>query len=371
MYPSPLQGEYQIKILVFNWRDPNNPDAGGAEQFTHQIEKRWVKWGHQVTQFSAAFKGCLPEEEIDGVRIVRGGNRFTVYRHARKFYKDSDRFDVVVDEINTIPFNAPTFVNRGEKLFALIHQLAREFWYYETPFPVGYFGNHFLEDRWLKKYADMDVITVSNSTMDDLRALGFKKLHLVHEGYDFQPLSTVGEKENIPTIIYVGRFKKVKLPDHALKAFQIAKARMPDLRMWMVGMGYMQPKLKKLEVKDVTFYGRLQLEEKSRLVSRAHVIVVPAVREGWGLVVTEANAMGTPAIGYRVPGLRDSIKDGKTGLLCDPNPTAMAETIVSLLSQEEKRIELSKNALEDAKEYNWDRTAREFIDLFEGNNKSE
>jgi glycosyltransferase involved in cell wall biosynthesis len=365
MYPFSLQGEYQIKILVLNWRDPKNPDAGGAEQYTHQIEKRWVKWGHEVTQFSAAFDKCLPEEVIDGVKIVRGGNRFTVYRQARKFYHKAEKFDVVVDEINTIPFGIPSFVNKGEKRFAFIHQLAREFWYYETPFPLSYIGYHFLEDRWLRKYRNMDTITVSNSTMEDLQGLGFKKLHLVHEGYDFEPLPSVGAKETIPTIIFVGRFKKVKLPDHALKAFEIAKTEIPGLRLWMVGMGYLQPKLKKLGVKDVTFFGRLPLDQKSDLVSKAHLIVVPAIREGWGLVVTEANAMGTPAIGYRVPGLRDSIKDGKTGMLCDPNPSAMAKAIVSLLRQDDKRKEMSKRALEDSKEYNWDRSAQEFIDLFE------
>jgi glycosyltransferase involved in cell wall biosynthesis len=351
---------------LFNWRDPKNPDAGGAEQFTHQIARRWVKNGHEVTQFSARFKNCLPEEYIDGVKIVRGGNRYTVYREAEKFYHSSEKFDVVLDEINTIPFNTPRFVNKGEKCFALIHQLAREFWYYETPFPISYLGYHYLEDKWLKRYANSEVITVSNSTIDDLRSLGFKKLHLVHEGYDFEPLPTVGEKESKPTIVFVGRFKKAKLPDQALQAFQIAKLKKPELRLWMIGSGYLKEKMEKMKVKDVTFFGRLPLERKSELVSRAHAIIVPAVREGWGLVVTEANAMGTPAIGYRVPGLKDSIKEGKTGILCDPNPSAMAEAIVSLLSLEDERKVLSKNALEDAKQYNWDRTAKEFMDIFEG-----
>jgi glycosyltransferase involved in cell wall biosynthesis len=56
-------------------------------------------------------------------------------------------------------------------------------------------------------------------------------------------------------------------------------------------------------------------------LSRAHIILVPAVREGWGLVVTEANAMGTPAIGYDdVPGLRDSIRHGETGITIMEKP---------------------------------------------------
>jgi glycosyltransferase involved in cell wall biosynthesis len=303
---------------------------------------------------------------LDGVRIVRRGGRYSVYSEARKFYRASDRYDVVVDEINTIPFNTPKFLKKGERSFALIHQLAREFWFYETPFPLNYIGNHFLEDRWLKRYVDMDVITVSNSTIEDLKALGFKKIHLVHEGYDFSPLDSVGEKEPVPTIIFVGRFKKAKLPDHALEAFRLAKRDIPNLRLWMVGDGYVRSGLESKNTPDVTFFGRLPLDRKSELVSKSHVIIVPAVREGWGLVVTEANAMGTPAIGYNVPGLRDSIKDGITGRLCQPNPESMAREIVSLMKDDNKRIELSKNALEDSRQYTWDRTAMEFIDLFEG-----
>lgn len=353
--------------MLFNWRDPKNPDAGGAEQFTHQIEKRWVKLGHDVTHFSAAFDGCLEEELLDGVRIIRQGSRYSVYSRARRFYRESERYDVVIDEINTIPFNTPKFVNKGEKTFAFIHQLAREFWFYETPFPMNYIGNRFLEDRWLKRYVNMDVITVSNSTVQDLKSLGFKKIHLVHEGYDFPPLDVVGKKEEIPTIIYVGRFKKAKLPDHAVEAYKIAKKEIPDLRLWMVGDGKIRSKLESENVPGVTFFGRVALEKKSELVSRANIIVVPAVREGWGLVVTEANAMGTPAIGYDVPGLRDSIKDRSTGMLCSPDPESMAREIVALMKDNERRRELSNNALEDSRQYTWDRTAKEFIDILEGN----
>jgi glycosyltransferase involved in cell wall biosynthesis len=91
------------------------------------------------------------------------------------------------------------------------------------------------------------------------------------------------------------------------------------------------------------------------------------VREGWGLVVTEANAMGTPAIGYNVPGLRDSIRDGKTGLLCDPNPEAMAEKAIELLRDNDLWERLSKDALSWAGEFNWDRSAEEFLKMLDGN----
>jgi len=174
-----------MRILIFNWRDIKNPEAGGAEVYTHEIAKRLVTKGHQVTLFATAFKNCLKKEFIDGVKIVRAGNKFSVYWKAKEYYKKKflkERFDVVIDEINTRPFLIPEFVNNGEKIIALIHQLAREFWFYEMPMPISLIGYHFLEKIWLKKYKNIPAITVSNSTKEDLKKLGFKKISIIHNG---------------------------------------------------------------------------------------------------------------------------------------------------------------------------------------------
>jgi hypothetical protein len=144
-----------VKILWLNWRCWLNPAMGGAEVFTREVAKRWVASGHEVSLFTSKFPGCENEEIVDGVNIVRAGGRFTVYRQAKKFYSKrfrAENFDVVIDEVNTRPFFAPKFVKNSEKIVALIHQLAREYWFYETPFPVNYFGYHFLENKWLKQY---------------------------------------------------------------------------------------------------------------------------------------------------------------------------------------------------------------------------
>ena len=85
---------------------------------------------------------------------------------------------------------------------------------------------------------------------------------------------------------------------------------------------------------------------KDELVKKAWVIAVPGVREGWGQVVTDANALGTPAVGYNIPGLRDSIKHGYNGLLVDDNPEALADGMVKILSDDKLREKLSKNAIE-------------------------
>lgn len=348
-----------MEVLVYNWRDVRNPAAGGAEVFTHEVFSRLVERGHEVTLFTAGFDGAPDEETLDGIRVVRAGGRFTVYPRAwlayrRRFHGE---FDVVVDEINTRPFMTPSFVD--EPVVALIHQLAREFWFYETPFPVSWLGYHWLEDRWLRRYRTVPTMTVSASTRGDLADLGFRDVTVVPEGLAVEPLATVPEEEKAdrPTFLFVGRMGRAKRPDHALEAFEHLRERLDDPHLHMVGDGHMLEELRRRADDGVTFHGHVPESEKFALMRRSHVLLVPGVREGWGLVVTEANAMGTPAVGYDVHGLRDSIVDGETGLTCRPSPEALADRSYELFTG--PRRAFSRAALADARQYDWDRTARE------------
>jgi glycosyltransferase involved in cell wall biosynthesis len=347
-----------MRILWFNWRDIKNPDAGGAEVITHEVMERLAKRGHEMTLFTASFKGCQLNENINGVDVIREGNKYTVYRKAANYLKAYKHYyDFIFDEINTRPFFTPKFA-REKQVIAVIHQLAREFWFYETKFPLNYVGYHYLEKRWLSNYKDITTVALSNSTKTDLEELGFKRVFIVPPGLSITPLSNVKEKEASPTLVFMGRLKKAKLPDHALQAFSIIKGEIPDAKMWIIGDGYFRKKLESIERKDVTFYGKISNEKKYDLLSRAHIILVPAVREGWGLIVTEANAMGTPAIGYDVHGLRDSIRNGETGLtILEKTPAAMAQQAISLLRDSDRLYKYSKNALEFSRQFSWDDTA--------------
>ena len=356
-----------MRILWYNWRDIKNPEAGGAEVFTHEVCKRLV--GHNgvesITLFTASYKGGLAEEKLDGIRIIRRGSKYSVYSAAKEFYKQNhDQFDIVVDEINTKPFNTPSFVHE-KPVVALIHQLAREFWFYETHFPINLIGYLFLENYWLSKYRNIPTITVSKSTEEDLLHLGFRHVTVVPEGLSFRPLERFPEKEARPTVLFVGRLKRAKGPSDAVRAFRVIKDEVPDARFWVVGDGYMIEELKDMASRmfpesrnDVTFFGRQGHAEKLELMSRAHVLLVPGVREGWGLVVTEANAMGTPAVAYDVPGLRDSVIDSKTGALVTRGDyVAMAIEAADILQNHLKRKAYTKDALQLAKSFDWDITA--------------
>jgi glycosyltransferase involved in cell wall biosynthesis len=350
-----------MRILWLNWKDIKNPEAGGAEVFTHEVARRLVKIGHKVNLFSARFPNCRHNELLDGVQIIRNGGRFTVYREAKKYYiRNEEQFDLVIDEVNTRPFLSTKFVKKVP-VIALIHQLAREFWFYETPFPVNYFGYYLLEDRWLKNYVKTMTLTVSNSTKEDLVNLGFQDVHVVPEGISVCPVESKAGKECSPTLVFVGRLKRAKLPDHAIEAFRIINRQMPDAKLWMIGDGYMRKDLQAYSSPNVIFFGHIDNSIKCNLVARANLILVPAVREGWGLVVTEANSVGTPAVAYNVPGLRDSIQHGVNGLLTDTNtPEELAHSALSLLQDKGLLDGYSKNANENSRQYSWDVTTAKF-----------
>jgi len=351
-------------VLVMNWRDLGNPAAGGAEVYTHEVLKRIAARGHEVTLLTSGFRGGRHEEVLDGVRILRVGDRFSVYRRARRVYRDrfKARVGVVVDEINTRPFHTPRFVDDGASLFALIFQLAREFWFYETPFPVSVIGRYFLEERWLRAYREVPTFTISPSSRQDLIALGFRDVIVVPPGLSRIPLPAVPEKEERPTLAFVGRLKRAKLPDHALRAFARVRAQIPESRLWIVGDGYMRPKLEREAPEGVTFLGRTSEEKKFEVLRRAHLLLFPAVREGWGLTVLEANSQGTPAVGYDVPGLRDSIRARETGELVPAgNPEVLGDMAASLLVDVTARERMARNALAWASKFSWDRTAESFL----------
>lgn len=139
------------------------------------------------------------------------------------------------------------------------------------------------------------------------------------------------EKEPVPTVVFIGRLSANKRPKHAIRAFGLVRRQLPDAQMWVIGGGPEETKLRRAAGPGVTFLGYVCDEEKRERLARAHVLVATSVREGWGLVVTEAAASGTVSIGYDVPGLRDSI-GASGGVLTRADPVSLATGLVGLLS---------------------------------------
>ena len=365
-----------LKLLVMNWRDFTHPWAGGAEVHIHELAKRWVKLGHEVTLLCGEYENCLKKDEIDGVEIIRTGSPYTVYLNAMKEYLWNLRkrgYDCVIDDINGVPFFTPTYV-KGPKL-AIIHHFVNDVFFKELPLPGAVLG--YMAEKAIRPiYRNMPFVVVSESTKTDVVKSGIsaRNIKVIKSGVDcdvYKP--SAHTKSSYPQVVYLGRVRPYKKVDHLIKATKLIldSEKVTDVKLVVAGMGDYR-KLKKLMVEHnvcdfVDFYGRVSEKEKIALLDRSWVYVTASCREGWGLTVTEANACGTPAVAYNVPGLRDSIIDGKTGILVDGgNVDALAEAIVCVLQDTCLRLRLSENALKYAKELSWEKTAEQFITVLKG-----
>ena len=323
--------DQSLRILIFTWRDLAHAKAGGAEIYTNNVVREWVRAGHEVTLFCAAVEGRPAIQEDGGARIIRRGTRFSVYREAKRFYKEEGRgnFDLVIDEGNTRPFLTPKWVN-DTPVVALTFQVCRELWSYQMPFPVSTLGRYWLEPKWLRTYRNILTVTISNSSKESLEAYGLKRVVVIPIGQN--PLKSIPSvaRESRPTIIFVSRLEAHKRPDEAIRAFGILQEKMTDAVLWIIGSGPMEDDLRRMAPEGVVFLGKVPPEKKLERLARAHVLIATSVREGWGLVVSEAASVGTPSVTYDVAGLRDSVRESE-GILTVANPEQLAQTLVRVL----------------------------------------
>jgi glycosyltransferase involved in cell wall biosynthesis len=351
-----------MRVLILNWRDVRNPRSGGAEVVTHEIATRLVRRGHEVAWITSRSAGLPAEELVDGVRILRAGSELTTRAHAPSLAR-REGWDVLVEEINTLPYLSPLWSRAPSVLF--IHQLARDVWWYESPralAPIGFLA----EPLYLQAYRACPKITVSASTRDDLRSLGLRgPIHIVPESVSIPPLERLLRKEPRGRLVSIGRLVPSKRPGHVIRALAALRDRLPQARLTLVGEGPERGHLERLAgelgiAPAVAFAGRVSEDEKRRLLEEADLLVACSVREGWGLTVTEAARLGTPAVTYDVPGFRDSIVDGRTGLLTEPEPVALAASVHALLQDPDRYARLREAAWRTAAELSWDRTASAF-----------
>ncbi|MHB1891117.1 MAG: glycosyltransferase family 4 protein [Acidimicrobiales bacterium] len=321
-----------VRILAYSWRDLAHARAGGAEVYLQSVASEWVQSGHAVTIFCASVPGRPEHEERDGVHIIRRGSRLGVYREARRYWEQTARgmTDLVFDVVNTRPFFAPSFVD--VPVLALFYQVAREVWFSETSWPVALLGRYMLEPRWLRRYREVPTATISDSSKASLEAYGLRRVSIVPVGApSIVNLRVV--KETAPTLVFLGRLSANKRPGHALAAFEHLRKRIPGGQLWMIGDGPLRKALERSAPPGVTFFGRVDEARKFELLARAHLLVSTSVREGWGLGVTEAAQVGTPAVGYDVAGLRDSLA-AHGGASVPPQPQALAERVAQALTGE-------------------------------------
>lgn len=364
-----------MRVVWCSWKAIDHPLAGGAEVVTHNILQRLARDGHEAILITSQPKGSKAKEVKDGYTILRAGNRYSVYTKARQLYKKRNLApwaDIVIDEINTIPFFAKNFSQKPTFLF--VHQLAREVWFYQMPWPLGRIG-YTIEPWYLRRLRHSKVITISESTKQDLiKTAGFsaENIAIITQGCGTKAIPSLQSvtKYDQPTLLSFGAVRPMKRTDDIVTAFELAKQSLPNLRLLIAG-DMQGPYGQKVTAhvaqspfkQDIEILGRVSAEKREEVMQRSHALAAASVKEGWGLIVTEANSQGTPVVGYDVDGLRDSILNQKTGVVASPpTPQKLSEGIVAMFTQSPKDYRaMQQAAWEDSKKYTFEACYQDFL----------
>ena len=357
-----------MRILLVNWQDRTNPQAGGAEVHLHEIFGRVAAAGHEVHLLCSGYRGAAAEAELDGMHVHRVSSRYGFVLAARRAFRAlAVRLapDLVVEDVNKVPLSLPRawggpFVLVVPHLFGttafreLAWPLAALVWGAERPMP--------------RVYARSGVHAISEATREDLVARGFRReaIRVIYPGVDaahFVP-DPLFRREAAPTFLYVGRLKRYKQVDVAIRAVGLLARRGTQARLWIAGTGDDRPRLERIARSEagsaVEFLGFVSEERKLALYRQAWAVILPSLKEGWGITNVEAAACGTPAVAADNSALRESVRDGQTGFLVPTGePEALAAALGRLAADRTLPERLGRQARAFAETLSWERTARE------------
>jgi glycosyltransferase involved in cell wall biosynthesis len=348
-----------MRFVMLNWRDPKNPLSGGAERVTLAYLAGLQKRGHEVFWYANDFPGCEPEETIENVRIIRGGGMGTSVVKARRWYKQQAPFDLVMDQHHGIPFYAPWWCKTN--CVAYIHEVLGPIWGSFYPWPLSSIGRW--QERWTHWfYRKVPFWTGNGTTRDILQRHGVRSVTIIPYGIKTQALASLPDKPLAAPLrlIVVSRLAPNKRIDHAIRTVKCLADLDVAAHLTVVGTGEVEAQLHQLTAElqlggSVTFTGPLSEADKDARLRDAHLLLHTSLREGWGLNVTEANAMGTPGVVYPVPGLIESTLHGETGLVSEKEtPESLAATVASALRTPQQYQLWRVNGWNRAKALHWD-----------------
>jgi glycosyltransferase involved in cell wall biosynthesis len=351
-----------LRVLLLNWRDSGHPEGGGAENVLERMAAGLWQAGHHVEVRCARYPGAPARQVVDGVHFVRRGGRFTVYLHtAAALVRQRRSWDVVVDVQNGMPFWSPLFTRAP--VVNVTHHLHREQWQVIFGPALGRVG-WWLESRVAPRvYRNCRYVTVSQATRMDLARLGIgpARVSVVYSGIDAPVLpmdADAWQPAPAPTLLVLGRLVPHKRIEVALRVVAELRAWWPSLTLTVAGQGYWEEALRaeadRLGIADaVHFAGHVDDVTKHRLLAEAWLHLMPSVKEGWGLVVVESAAHGTPTVAFRsAGGPCESVVHGETGLLVE-DEAGFVEAVRALLADDARRTRMGQAAKAYAARFSW------------------
>jgi glycosyltransferase involved in cell wall biosynthesis len=357
-----------VRILVLNWQDHQNPQAGGAELHLKEIFSRIVARGHSVDLLCSSWETAPQRANLEGIEVHRVGTRQTYPFVARGYYTSNlaaNNYDVVIEDLNKVPLYTPLWGVR--KLVALVHHLFGSTVFREAPLPLA--AAVWLSERPLGAlYRNVPFQAVSVSTADDLVARGIPRgsIRVIYNGVDSSRLTpSAAERSTTPLFVYLGRLKKYKRVDIVIRAF--AGLNVPSATLEIAGTGdYRAPlerQVKSLGLDErVKFLGFISEEAKLHLLRRAWASTLASPKEGWGISNLEAAACATPVIAANSPGICESVIDGETGFLVPQNdPSAMTAAMRGIVESPGLVSSLGGAGRRFAEQFTWERAANDTL----------
>ena len=356
------------RILILHWMDPMNPKSGGDVKYFHEMAKRLCHDNYSVTWISSKHSELPASEQFDGFKIIRFGNIYTVFVYGFLYslikWKD---YDIIVESISAIPFFAPRL---RRKKIAMIHHIVDRATLKERIgflFPVGYFLQNTLAPFL---YKNESVITNSLATAKEIIEMGYRKVSVVKTGIEL-PSEEIGFAFKMNFIICPGPLRPWKRVDHVIRAFSCAAK---DWKLFIFGdflnceyENTIRDLLNELDIEDRSeVLGHITDEEKNKLYSISKICLIASKKEGWGLSAFEPQAYSCITVAYNVPGINESVIDGRTGILIkDGDLNSLCEAVSRLTNDQTVIEQLSKNCYQRVSDYSWNNCYSDFKQAIE------
>jgi glycosyltransferase involved in cell wall biosynthesis len=342
------------RLLFVAWRDLANRRAGGSEVLVDRLAAGMTARGDHVSLLCGGPSAQRP------YTVIRSGGTYSQFARAPLVYwrrlRDSD---LVVEVCNGMPFLAPIWSGRPQ--ICLVNHVHTDLWRMMFPKPVSALGR-FAESRVMPwAHRDNLFLTVSNSTADALREIGVgdDRIRQICNGVVQPDPRTPRSSE--PLFLALGRLTEYKRIDLLLRLWERVR-QVVGGTLVIAGDGPERPRLQAMAGQGVVFTGRVSEEDKHRLLCSAWLLLHPALIEGWGIVIAEAAIRGTPAIGFDVPGLRDSVVSGQTGVLVK-NEGQFASAWASLALDRRRAEAMGTAAGERAERLHWSAAVDGFAEV--------
>jgi glycosyltransferase involved in cell wall biosynthesis len=364
-----------LRVVIVNWRDPWHPEAGGAERYAWETARAMAARGASVSFLTARPPGQSRSERRDGIEIVRRGGRFTVYPLALGWLLAHRRSaDVVLDCQNGIPFFTPLVLPRRVPVLCVVHHVHTAQFGVHFPPWLAWVGRLLEGPASRQAYRRHACVAVSPSTVaamrDRLRWAG--DIYLVPNGspvpvpvpVTVPPPAGAGAESQAGQpvrLAWIGRLVAHK------RAELVLPVAARGFTIEVIGRGHGGAALAAAiaaapgSAGTVHLHGYLSEEDKQAIVSRSLLHLNTSQGEGWGLCVLEAAALGVPTVAYDVEGLRDAVRDRRTGwLVRDGEELAdVVERAVRELADPVRRAEVAAACRDWATLLSWERsTAR-------------